>query len=170
MCGAAGSAVETVSALHRVDKQLMAAQGDDPWGTGPVMRDWPAVQEERRRCAARPCYWSSNAGPACGAGGEAGLCCSPLWIWSDDAGLSYPAVQVKRRRCAARRCLNGPAMQDRSALQLKRRHCSPRHCKALLHCLCRSGPRRRTSRGSSISRRASPPVYYSGLNEPSLNP
>ncbi len=62
---------EKTPELLRVDKQLMAAQEDDPWGTGPAMRDWPAVQEERGRCAARPCYWSGDAGPGVRGSGMA---------------------------------------------------------------------------------------------------
>jgi hypothetical protein len=73
-----GSAVETASVLHRVDKQLMAAQEDDPWGTGLAVQDQPAVQVKRRHCAAHRCHWSGNAGPACSAGEEAVLCCMPL--------------------------------------------------------------------------------------------
>jgi hypothetical protein len=65
LCGAAGLAAETASALHRVDKQLVAAQEDGPWGTDPAVQDQPAVQAKRRRCAARRCHWSGDAGPAC---------------------------------------------------------------------------------------------------------
>jgi hypothetical protein len=71
--GAAGSAAETASALHRVDKQLVAAQEDDPWGTDPAVQDQPAVQAKRRRCAARRCHWSGDAGPACWCRGGAVL-------------------------------------------------------------------------------------------------
>jgi hypothetical protein len=46
--------------------------------TGPVMRDRPAVQVNRRYCAACRCHWSGDAGPARSAGEEAALCCSPL--------------------------------------------------------------------------------------------
>jgi hypothetical protein len=105
LCSAAGSTAEMASALQRVDKQFMAAQEDDPWGTGPAMRDWPAVQEERRRCATRRC----ESGPAM---------------------RDHPAVQVKRRRSAARRCQTGPAMRDRPAVQVKRRRSAARRCES----------------------------------------
>ncbi len=47
--------------------------------TGPAMRDRPAVQMKRQRCAPRRCHWSGDAGPACSAGEEAALSCSPLY-------------------------------------------------------------------------------------------
>ena len=39
--------METARALHRVDKQLVAAQEDDPWRTGPAMRD-PAGMKRKQ--------------------------------------------------------------------------------------------------------------------------
>jgi hypothetical protein len=93
LCGAAGSAAETASAIHGDDKQLMAAQEDDPWEIGPAMRDWPAVQEKRRRCAAR--------------------------LVTDLAMQDWPALQEERRRCAARLCESGLAMKDYPILQYR---------------------------------------------------
>jgi hypothetical protein len=47
LCGASGSAVETAIALHRVDKQLVAAQEDDPWRTGPAMLDLACMKRKQ---------------------------------------------------------------------------------------------------------------------------
>jgi hypothetical protein len=43
LCSAAGSAAEMASALHRVDKQRVAVQEDDQWGTDPAVQDQPAM-------------------------------------------------------------------------------------------------------------------------------
>jgi hypothetical protein len=50
-----GPAVETMSVCRRVNKQLVAAQEDDPWGTSLAVQDPPAVQVKRLCCAAPRC-------------------------------------------------------------------------------------------------------------------
>ncbi len=104
--------METASALHRVDKQLWLRRKTTPGGTGPAMRDWPAVQEKRRALVTGSAMRDRPEVQE-----ERRLC-----AWRD-----YPAAQVKRRRCAARCCQTGPAMQDRPAVQLKRRRHAARH-------------------------------------------